>query len=214
VIHHISGCFSCAEDWRLASAASEEWSKEGVLTVDGPADIPAPALLQPTRVASSGGPPTSGDAGAAVAAAPGTLWRRQWIAMAAVLGLAVLGLSLFQWTRPAQPVFRQADETSVRSLLAEGKELPREHCLLRWSGAEPGVRYDVLVTTEELVEISRADDLTASEYLVPEEAFAGLPDGAGFLWRVGLTYPDGSHRDSETFDLNLAIDSAGAGGAG
>ncbi len=183
VITHTSSCFSCAEDWRLAKAASEAWEQ-------GAAEEGAPPLPFRPRALPEKTPARSP-------------LRRQLIALAAILGFAVVGLRLYQKLWLVDPIYRQADETSVRSLLVEDVVLAPEECVLRWTAAGSDVRYDLLLTTGELEEIFTVDDLIDTEYRVPVEALAGLGDGAELFRRVGLTFPDGSRRESQTFDFRL-----------
>jgi hypothetical protein len=57
----------------------------------------------------------------------------------------------------------------------------------------------VRVTTEALVPVATATDLSEPELVVPESALESLSPGSRLLWQVQTRRPDGERRDSETF---------------
>ncbi len=187
IVTHMSDCFSCAEDWRLAKAAREAWAEGSA----------APATDLPPRNTIKFPAPRASPR------------RRQLFALAAVFALAVVGLGLLRLVGPDTSgshtaEYRQAMEGVVESLVEQGAELPRDRCLLRWSEAESDVLYDVLVTDEQLREVFSSEALEATELLIPAGALEEVAEGDKLLWRVGLTATDGGRRESETFEFVLA----------
>lgn len=127
-------------------------------------------------------------------------WSRpMWGALAtAALALVVVGVSLRQQT-DGPPVMRGADTAAIVSGVPEGAPLPREHCVLRWSGGPEGTRYSLQLSSEDLSVVHRQDSLTRNEYTVPAEVLAGLPPGTKLLWQVEARLPDGQVRRGATF---------------
>jgi len=64
-------------------------------------------------------------------------------------------------------------------------------------------RFDVLVTTPELVSLHRAYDLSERQLLVPSTAFDGVSAGSRVLWRVIAVTPDGRSTSSAGFQAVL-----------
>lgn len=122
-------------------------------------------------------------------------WRNWGLAAAAALVMGVVGLQFFQ-----KPPEYRGDQAGVHSVLAEGKALPRERFLLKWSVPAPvGATYGVQVSTEDLRVVASAEGLKAPEYQVPASALAGLPPGAKLFWKVDADLPSGSRLTSPTF---------------
>jgi hypothetical protein len=124
---------------------------------------------------------------------------RNWgLAAAAVLALAVVGV---QWAQHANPkATYRGDEDTIQTLVEEGRALPRQQLVLRWSAPEtPGATYDVEVSTEDLRVIAGGDGLREPQFQVPMSALAGLPSGARLLWKVDAELPQGGHVTSNTF---------------
>lgn len=124
---------------------------------------------------------------------------RNWgLAAAAALAVAVVGIRWQQGLIDEQAVYRQGEQATIQSLVEEGRALPRDQFLLRWSAPEiPGATYDVEVSTEDLRPVASADDLREPQFLVPASALAGLPPGARLLWTVDAELPQGGQMRSE-----------------
>jgi len=124
---------------------------------------------------------------------------RNWgLAAAAVLALAVVGVQMVQHSQ--EGTYR-GNEPTVQSLVDEGRGLPRNQFLLRWSVTDtPGATYDVEVSTgDNLRVIASGDDLREPQLLVPESALAALPAGTRIFWNVDAELPQGEHVRSPTF---------------
>jgi len=122
-------------------------------------------------------------------------WRNWGLAAAAALALSVVGVQWFQ-----KPPEYRGQQTAVHSQVEEGKALPRERFLLKWSVPTPaGATYGVQVSTEDLRVVASAEGLKVTEYQVPAKALAGLPAGAKLFWKVDADLPSGSHLTSPTF---------------
>ena len=122
---------------------------------------------------------------------------RNWgLAAAAALAVAVVGIRWQQNMIDEQAVYRQGEQATIQSLVEEGRPLPRNEFLLRWS-APQGATYDVEVSTEDLRVVASADDLREPQFLVPASALAGLPPGTRLLWTVDAELPQGGQMRSE-----------------
>lgn len=122
-------------------------------------------------------------------------WRNWGLAAAAALALSVVGVQWFQ-----KPPEYRGQQAAVHSQVAEGKSLPRERFLLKWSVPTPaGATYGVQVSTEDLRVVASAEGLKVTEYQVPAKALSGLPAGAKLFWKVDADLPSGSHLTSPTF---------------
>ena len=172
VVEHTAVCASCAEDWRLAVEIERQSAASQTATV------PAGRVIQ------------------------GRFGRlRTWTAAAALAAglLVAVGLYRTGGFGPQEPTFREAQGTTVRSLLAEGQALPRQGAVLRWSPVPGAASYDVRISTEDLRLVDTAQGQTATEYRVPESALAELPAGTKLLWQVEAVLPDGTRQSSPTF---------------
>lgn len=173
MLDHAAHCEACAEAWVLALSMARE------------AGIPVPAFP---------------------AGAQAPVWR-SWFVWAPTLAAAAL-LALGLWVdyrhlltgRGAAPAWRgPAPAADIRSLVPEDRSLPRDEVVLRWSGGEPGTRYNVRVLSEDLVLVARADGLDAPEYRVAPAALSRLPAGSRLLWQVEAVGKNGRRRTSLTF---------------
>lgn len=121
-------------------------------------------------------------------------WRNWGLAAAAALVIGVVGLQQIH-----TPGYR-GDEAAVHPQVAEGKALPRDRFLLKWSVPAPaGVTYNLKVSTEDLRTVAIAEGLKVPEYQVPASALTGLPAGAKLFWRVAADLPAGGRLESPTF---------------
>ncbi len=134
------------------------------------------------------------------AAAPSR--RRLYTALAAVLA-ATIGFGLWTRSNVPAPTFRGA-ETTLAATIEEGARLPSGGFRLVWSPLpDPGARYTVRVTTEDLRQIAEGRHLEGSSYQVPESALAGLPDGTRLLWQVEAKTSDGRTIGSPTYTVEI-----------
>jgi anti-sigma factor RsiW len=169
IVSHTAACAACAEDWRLAHALQTQEAEV--------AAVPAPLRF-----------------------APRTQRLRNWgLAAAAALAMAFFGVQYFQSQQPTTAPEYRGGERTVSSLVAEGKPLPRERFVLRWSAPAPGTAYDVQVSTEDLRVVANAEGLKTTEYQVPASALADLPAGSRLFWKVEADLPAGDHISSKTF---------------
>ncbi|MCY1023892.1 hypothetical protein [Pyxidicoccus sp. MSG2] len=127
-------------------------------------------------------------------------WSRPaWGALAtAALVLVVAGVFLKQGP-DGPPLVRGGATVAIVSQVPEDAPLPRERCVLRWSGGPPGTHYSLQLSSEDLSVVHREDSLTLGEYPVPARVLSALPPGAKLLWQVEARLPDGAVRRSATF---------------
>jgi hypothetical protein len=127
-------------------------------------------------------------------------WSRPvWGALAtAALVLVVVGVSLRQGPDDL-PRMRGGETVAIASGVPEDAPLPREHCVLRWSGGPEGTRYSLQLSSDDLSVVHREESLARNEYPVPAEVLAKLPSGTKLLWQVEARLPDGQVRRSATF---------------
>jgi putative zinc finger protein len=173
VVDHTAGCPACAEDWRLALALVE----------GAPAVERAPAPVSPVLTF----PP-----------------RRRFYAPIAALAAAaclLIAVGVQQRMHGPQPTYREEDRENLRSLVAD-VSLPRDHFRLCWTPKKDAT-YDLLVSTEQLRQVTRKRGLTSHCYTVSPAALAGLPPGARLVWQVDATWPDGRSLSSDTFMATL-----------
>ena len=102
---------------------------------------------------------------------------------------------------------RKPSESGIHSLISEEKSLRRSNFRLRWTPGPEGSRYEVIVTTSQFKEVSRAVGLERAEFLISEEDLEEIPSGALLLWRVEMSGPDGARISSLTFSVRLEEDS-------
>ncbi len=134
-------------------------------------------------------------------------WRRPpvWLATAAVLVLAILGIQRAVERSGPTPVFRESslDNPSIQSLVPEEGSLPRDNFLLKWRPGPEGSLYTVRVMTEDLQPVTTARNLETSEYRVPAKDLQRLPSGARLFWQATMERPDGSRLSSPIFAIRL-----------
>lgn len=121
--------------------------------------------------------------------------RLAWGVLAACL-IATVGTLLVR--APRGPAHRGDAEARIHSLLPEGRAVPRSHLVLRWTGPRD-VRYDLRMTSEDLLHVHAATGLAATEYRPPDAFLSSLPAAATVLWQVEARLADGSTLRSETF---------------
>ncbi len=134
-------------------------------------------------------------------------WRRPpvWLATAAVLLLAILGIQRTVDQLGPTPVFRESgpNNPSIESLVPEESSLPRDNFLLKWRPGPEGSLYTVKVMTEDLQPVATARNLETSEYRVPVKDLEKLPAGARLFWEATMERPDGSRLSSPIFAVRL-----------
>ena len=175
VLLHLARCGPCSSIWRLARemARPEEAGGSQVAPLD-----------------EGRRPP---------------IWRRPGVlAAAATLLVAVgLGTGVLMERRHATspPVYRRQPSPSGIVASPGTGVLPRSRCLLRWSGAPAGSRFDLTVTGKELGVLAMVRGLTAAEYLLPQDR---IPEGTHeILWRVTAHLPHGGILRSKTFTSRI-----------
>ena len=86
-----------------------------------------------------------------------------------------------------------------RSLVADGAALPRDQAVLRWKAVEPGARYRIELSLEDLTPLAVAHALTEPEYEIPADVLARVAPGATVVWRVEARRVDGTTVTSTAF---------------
>lgn len=184
VVEHMSGCFACAEAWRLAREFGARAVPEGGAAPGSASRIPGGSMGVPgtgSRVPGAG----------------------TWFALAAAL-VVIVGVGVMLRRTEPPPVMRAGDEVAIRSLVAEATPLPREDCVLKWSEPAPGARYTVRVGLEDLSPIALAQNLDRAEYKVEPKDLEKVPPGSKIIWRVEAALPDGRRIASPTFANRLS----------
>lgn len=128
------------------------------------------------------------------------VWSRYGALAAALIAATAVGL----WLQPPAPTpgYREEAAARIESLVPEQQTLPRQHCVLRWTGP-PGATYELRATSEDLLRVHTAAGLTEKEYRVPGEFLSAFPPGAKLLWRVEGRLPDGTILAGPTFFAKL-----------
>ena len=125
---------------------------------------------------------------------PGRTRRWMAFAIAAAVAAAAAPLLLRAPSRKEAELRGEAESTRLHSL--SGATLPRSRCLLRWTSAGAGARYDVSVATKDLRALHSARGLGTPEALVPEAALAGVPARTELVFMVTASLPDGTRMRS------------------
>ncbi len=171
LVDHTILCPACAESWRLARRLRNE------------AGLPNEAEPAATHMHQQ-------------------LWWRWGLMAAAATVVLVASMTIVRFWPGHEPEvsdYREGSAATIRSLVPEASSLPKNRCLLRWTSGPADSSYSILIATEDLTVLARAHDLKATEYLVPESAFARLPAGAGIVWQVEANLPDGTRIGSGAF---------------
>jgi hypothetical protein len=194
VIDQVATSAAAAEVWRLAvelqraeAKAAQETDEESFADEESPAQPIAEVVPFRRR-----------------APAPIPVFRRRFLTALAALLAATIGFGL--WTRMHTPAPELRGAGSVFSTtIGDGASLPRDAFRLTWKPAEePGARYTVRVTTEDLRPVAEARRLEAPSYQVPESALAALPAGTRLLWQVEARTADGRTIASPTYAVEIA----------
>ena len=204
VIDQVATSAEAAEIWRLAvelqraeAKAAQEIDEEPVAaTEDGSA--PPRATMSPMPSIAEVVPFRR------PAPAPVSFFRRRGLAALAALLAAAIGFGV--WTRmhdPA-PALRGAG-SALATTVEDGARLPRNAFRLAWKAAEePGARYTVRVTTEDLRPVAEGRNLETPSFRVPESALSALPAGTRLLWLVEAKTPDGRTVASPAYEVEIA----------
>jgi hypothetical protein len=131
-----------------------------------------------------------------------TRWTSPWLAAAAAVLIATVGVVSLLDRSPIDE-YRTSPGYTVASLVPDEMPLPRDAFRLRWTPGPDGSRYQVRVTTEDLRVLATAADLTVAELVVEPAALASLPDGATVFWQVDVSSPDGERITSRTFVVRV-----------
>jgi hypothetical protein len=172
VVDHTVSCPACAEDWRLAREVeyrTQDMEREEAAQVWG-----GGARFGSWRKWTAGTV-----AAASLAASMGAL---QW--------------AQYEGSQIAEEVtraeLRGEVQGSIHALVLKGTELPRGHCLLRWSPVPEAASYDVLVSTADSLQVvARVNGLKRPEYLIPESSLTALPPKTRIDWKVTAVSQDG-----------------------
>jgi hypothetical protein len=133
-----------------------------------------------------------------------SVWRRSWLAAAAVLLIGASIAIVFRLSPASRDeTFRDADHYVVEPLVQADDTLPRDAFRLRWRAGPPESRYRVRVTTEDLQILTTASDLTVPELLVDAALLSRVAPGSRVLWQVDVTLPGGESISSQTFRVRV-----------
>lgn len=124
-------------------------------------------------------------------------------ALAAAAVLLAVGTWIARPAPPDVPEYRAFDPEPIRSHVPRDRALGRDRVILRWSPVAEGVRYDVRVMTESLVEIASARNLVVPEFALPPSGLRDLVPGARILWQVTARLPSGDEARSQTFTATI-----------
>jgi hypothetical protein len=133
--------------------------------------------------------------------------RRSWIAGAVAISAAaavlVFALARRGGDETGDPVIHRGVDSAIEALIADDTALETDAFELSWKSVGDRVAYDVVVTTEQLTIVDRADGLTVTTYTVPAAKLTGIEPGARLFWRVHATLPDGRRVTSAMFAVRL-----------
>ncbi len=133
-------------------------------------------------------------------------WRGWRSALAAIAACVILAVGLVWQESGGRSNLRSGETTQITSRLSDS-ELPREAFILRWSGPQAELRYDLQVTREDLAPVATAQGLSSAtnevEFQVAAEQLAAVPPGGKILWRVETILPSGVQLASETFVVQV-----------
>jgi hypothetical protein len=125
-------------------------------------------------------------------------WTPAWLGLAAGL-VAIVGIGMFQITRAPVDTYRTETRYVIESPVSSDAALPRDAFVLRWTPGPDGTLYQVSVTTEDLMVLTTARDISVAEYRVPVDRLAKVPAGSRVLWQIVASLPGGERVSSQTF---------------
>lgn len=133
--------------------------------------------------------------------------QRTWVRIAAAAAMLLVvssaGLYWLGLDHNSPTVFRAQEDELLQSLLVEDEAMPKDRLILRWSAGPDGTVYDVVVTSDRMVPLSRGLGLDRSEFLVPDAELVGVASGSRVLWQVTARLPDGRRIESKTFFVRI-----------
>lgn len=135
---------------------------------------------------------------------PGRAWGGLRYAVAAVVVAGLAGLALFLLPRQSPtspPVFRETGSATIESITAAVQ--PRNACVLSWTAAFDGGRFDLRVMTEDLDLLHAEWGLSETTFAVPPTALEPVAAGERILWQLTLRTPKGETFVSETFATEI-----------
>lgn len=187
LLDHLAVCPVCGETWRLAVAIGKEVAPGATTTQ--PAGLPGGARVIAAR------PP-----------APQSFVRRALPVASALAALLLISLALpmLMPGRPGGPDTAMRGAEGLRIVDVSGP-LDRARCVLRWrlEPEQPGALFAVRVMDEQLELVASPSALAAAELAIPPHELTAIPPGGKLLWQVEATFPDGSVKDSPTFESPL-----------
>jgi hypothetical protein len=184
---HLESCSACTE--------AAAWLRGGGAAEDGDlaAELPAEVEARNERLVGA----ITGDA-----PLRGRTSVRRWTGLAAAAALAIVAVGVWQLRDspgPREPVYRAADNGTVRSHVPRDRPLPRSDFVLRWSIDGEVSHYDLLVSTDALDPIAEVQGLTESEHRLDPRLLDGLEPGAKLIWQIEAVRPGGVRVRSDTF---------------
>lgn len=132
--------------------------------------------------------------------------RASAVTLAAAASVAVAigaGLLLLPPAQEPVPVYRQGSASTMLESRVTASSLPRQDFRLRWSASTDGAVYTLRVTNAALEPVYAAQDLTRTEFVVPDSALRDVPSGATLLWQVEMHREDGTTAVSPTFSVTV-----------
>jgi hypothetical protein len=135
----------------------------------------------------------------------GASWtsRASWLAAAAVL-IAGIGIAIvYQRSGLRDETFRDPGHYVIESLVQPDVTLPRDAFRLRWTPGPPDTRYQVTVTTEDLMVLASVPSLTLPELTLEGRLLSNVAPGARVLWQVTAALPGGESVSSQTFVVRV-----------
>jgi len=159
-----------------------------------------PSCAADWRLAMRSAERSAGTAPAAALRRPGLRWAMTGAAAAAILlvGFLVI-LRGTDLSRPAGTTYRAPEDARIRSLVPDGKVLPRDAAVLRWTAVADGARHSVEVGLPDLTPLASAYDLLETEYRIPSAALERVEPGGTVAWQVEARLADGRRIVSEAF---------------
>ncbi len=186
VVDHTATCGACAEDWRFA--------------VEADRDEPVEVDVRPTLVIPAVGAITAIEETAGSLASLFPSRRARFIPLVAAAASIVLLVVGWPFLHHDQGPSVSRGGGHVVSRLAERPVLPRENCLLLWSGP-PGATYDVEILTQMGDPLFSKRGIPDTELRVPEASLAGVRSGTSIDWKVTARVHGEVSHFSSTFTL-------------
>lgn len=178
IVDHVSGCAECSQAWRLAMELGARPGR-AIERSHGTSIFP-PAWMMHAKIF---GRPQFAWAATVIVA----------VGIAAYLGFPV---------RQQPPQYRQAANPLAPMSLIAG-QLARDRFLLRWSPGPPGSTYTLRLSTVNLDLLLFKEEITTTEFLVPDTVLAHVASGQQLLWQVETRQQNGQRVASATYTVIL-----------